>query len=126
MELTSDEQEQKRFAATDLATRIRYLREEVHRGAGRMREELVGKEQELVGLFQAETPETAKFVDFLVRDQAENRKNPSNWMFCKRTVRVLNPHAGPEATETFPVNLIMSDQPLENLTDAGVSEPLRV
>ena len=123
----SPNEEKKRTAAWDLATRIRFLREGVT--AGRNSEnfsaELAAKVEQLAALYDA-PPET-KAIRFTVRDAQEvpaTEVNPSEWVFCRREIDIANPKANPHATGHHSISLLPKGQDVQNLVDAGVSHIL--
>lgn len=115
--------EEERIHGWDLATRIRYLREEVREGRQVTEniKELDSKERELLGMTRLE-PDIAR-VDFEVRDVMEV-KGSSGGVFCLRSVEIGNPKARPGAEGVRTISLLGKDQKRENLIDAGHSEPL--
>lgn len=116
--------EQQRSVGRDLATRIRFLREEVKAGRdpiGNL-EEIRNKASELTRLFPA--PDDCRIIAFEVLDTAETPRNASGFMFGRRTVEVTNPGAKPGALRKLSVSLLPVGQVRESLMDLGVSEVL--
>lgn len=115
--------EEIRFHAWDLATRVRYLREEIRSGSsspGNL-EELQMKVAQLATLFDA--PRDKAKLGFEVKDTAP-ANNSAGFMSCRRIVEIRNPNAEPDAEGTHVISLLHPDQNRANLTDMGTSRIL--
>ncbi len=122
--MTASERElnvEKRSIGSDLATKVRFLREEIREGRDNLNE-LRDKTSELVRLFPV--PDDCGIIAFEVRDTAETRKNTSGFIFGRRIVEVSNPNAQQGALKKIEISLLQPGQDRENLTDLGVSEVL--
>ena len=115
--------EQRRSLGWDLATKVRFLREEVREGRDPVRnlKELEDKTSKLVGLFPI--PDDCGIITFEVRDTTEAH-NTSGFVFGRRKIEVINPNAQKHVLKKFDISLLMVGQARENLEDLGVSEIL--
>lgn len=113
-----------RSAAWDLATRIRYLREEIKGGtlSQDYREELFRKEKQLFQLFNGVGVDTVK-MELTVSDTMK-ANNESGWAFCRRVVIIENPLASAGDMGIVSVNLLPPGLSPDNLIEASPSEPL--
>ncbi len=117
--------EEKRSAAWDLATRIRFLREEIREGRNATGglEELRTKTVTLAGLYENEIPVDKAMVGFEVRD-AGSAKNTSGWTFVRRVVEINNPKAKQGTEGTYLISLLPSGVTGAGLLDFGTCEVL--
>ncbi len=116
--------EEARVHGKDLATRIRFLREEIKEGRNTVDNlaELESKEKALRGIVPMDE-DTAR-INFEVRDMFQTQADPSGPISCLRVVQIDNPTKRPEAQGIKTVSLLAEYERRENLVIAPPSEIL--